>query len=89
MPRYIRNDATGPIKIDPSQFPRDEQGNLKPISICACGLSQKFPICDGAHKGCRVSEEPGYVYHYDPATKQVIGKTRDEPGAGPTASAQG
>lgn len=85
MPRFIRIDATGPIKIEPAQFPRDEQGNLKPISICACGLSQKFPICDGAHKGCRVSEEPGYVYTYDPVTKQVIGRTPDDhPPAPPT-----
>ncbi len=72
MPRLIRLDATGPIKIEPANFPRDEQGNHKAISICACGLSQRFPICDGAHKACRASEQPGTLYVYDKERKNVI-----------------
>lgn len=79
MPRIVRHDALGPIKIDPNAppgtpnaWPRDEQGNLKPISVCACGLSATFPICDGAHKVCRATEQPGILYTYDPATRQVI-----------------
>ncbi len=77
MARLIRIDATGPIKIEPAQFPRDEQGNLKPIFICACGMTANPPICDGSHKACRAGEEPGFVYTYDPATKRVM---RKEPG---------
>ena len=49
---------------------RDPQGNLKPFFVCACGLSSKFPFCDGSHKGC--SEEPGRLYRYDPVTKAVL-----------------
>jgi len=30
MARLLRIAASGPIKIEPAQFPRDEQGNLKP-----------------------------------------------------------
>jgi CDGSH-type Zn-finger protein len=72
MPRLIRLDAVGPIKIDPASFPRDEQGNLKPLFICACGLSRTFPTCDGSHKACRAAEQPGILYTYDPVTRQII-----------------
>ncbi len=72
MPRLIRIDAQGPVKIDPADFPRDEQGNLKPIFICACGLSARFPFCDGTHKACRTAEQPGLLYTYDPVTKAII-----------------
>lgn len=71
MPRLIRHDATGPLKIEPAQFPKDAQGNLRPIFICACGLSSKLPICDGAHKTCR-DEDPAKIYEYDPVTKARI-----------------
>ncbi len=67
MPRMIRHDATGPIRIDPQD---------KPIFVCACGLSQKFPLCDGTHKTCH-SEQPGKVYVYDAERKSVI-EERDE-----------
>lgn len=50
MPRLVRHDAMGPVKIDPAHWPRDAAGNLKPVWVCACGLSKTFPICDGAHK---------------------------------------
>lgn len=75
MPRLVRFDATAPIKFDPNApagapnaWPRDEQGNLKVLSICACGISAKFPICDGAHKACK-AEDPARMYHYDIATR--------------------
>lgn len=79
MPRLIRLEATGPIKIDPASFPRDEQGNLKPIFICACGLSQNLPFCDGTHKACRAAEQPGKLYVYDDARKVVV-EEREEQG---------
>lgn len=77
MPRLVRFEALSPIKIDPATWPRDEQGNLKPISVCACGLSQKYPICDGAHKPCRVSEQPGVLYVYDATRTKVIEERPD------------
>jgi CDGSH-type Zn-finger protein len=67
----------GPIKIDPkaepgtpNAWPRDDQGNLKPVFVCACGISKTFPFCDGTHKVCK-AEEPEAVYEYDPDTKQA------------------
>ncbi|GJQ30315.1 MAG: hypothetical protein HBSAPP03_21990 [Phycisphaerae bacterium] len=72
MPRLIRLDAVGPFKIEPAAFPRDDQGNLKPIFICACGLSRTLPMCDGSHKACRAVEQPGILYTYDPVTRQII-----------------
>lgn len=74
MARMIRNEHTGPHKIEPAQFPRDPQGNLKPMFICLCGLSSKLPFCDGTHKTTCNLEEPGQVYVYDPATKTVVEK---------------
>lgn len=68
MARLVRHEATGPIKIDPSQFPRDPQGNLKAIWICACGITSTPPYCDKAHKLC-TDEQPGVDYCYDPVTK--------------------
>lgn len=64
MARIVKHEATDPFKIEPANFPRDPQGNLKPIFICMCGLSSKMPICDGTHKGCR-DEEPGKTYVYE------------------------
>lgn len=68
MPRIVRFEQTGPIKIDPADLPRDENGKPKPIFVCACGLSAKFPFCDASHKACR-DESPGVLYNYDPVTK--------------------
>ncbi len=68
MARRVIFHAAASIKLDPSQFPRDEHGNLKPISLCACGVSRRFPICDGSHKQCK-DEQPGVLYEYDPATQ--------------------
>jgi CDGSH-type Zn-finger protein len=67
MARIVRLTATGPVKFEP----RD-----KPISICACGLSKTFPLCDGAHKTTSKLEQPGRLYEYDPVTLAVL---RDEP----------
>lgn len=78
MPRLIRLDATAPHKIEPAAFPRDEQGNLKPIFVCACGLSQNFPLCDGAHKACRVAEQPGKIYVYDAQRRGIVEERADQ-----------
>ena len=60
--RLIPLEADGPIRIDPQD---------KPVFVCACGLSQNFPFCDGAHKACK-SEEDGKVYVYDAERKSVV-----------------
>jgi len=56
MPRIVRHEGTGPIKIEPQE---------KPIFICACGLTRNFPFCDGTHKTCR-DEDEGKLYRYNP-----------------------
>jgi len=62
MARLVRLEATGPIRVEPSD---------KPIFVCACGLSRKFPFCDGTHKACR-DEPAGSTCRYDPATGERI-----------------
>lgn len=70
MPRLVRMNAMGPIKIEPSE---------KPIFVCACGLSQNFPICDGAHKACKITEaEAGKVFVYDKDRKAIVSSHDDE-----------
>jgi CDGSH-type Zn-finger protein len=71
MSRIVRHSAIGPVKIDPSTLPLGVDGKPKPIFVCACGLSAKFPFCDGTHKIC-TNEQPGQVYTYDPATRAVV-----------------
>lgn len=70
MARLIPHDATGPIRNDPQD---------KPVFVCACGLSQNLPLCDGSHKGCK-GEEPGKVYVYDAERKTVVEVRDEEPG---------
>ena len=67
MPRLVRHDLTGPIKIEPQD---------KPVFICGCGLTQNFPFCDGTHKNC-AGEQPGTLYVYDADRKTVIEERPD------------
>ena len=62
MARLVRIEGTGPIKIEPQE---------KPVFVCACGLTEKFPFCYGAHKRCR-EEEPEALYRYDVGTGGVV-----------------
>jgi CDGSH-type Zn-finger protein len=64
MARIVKLEATGPVKVEPSD---------KPIFVCACGLSKKFPFCDGSHKPTR-AEEPGCVYRYSGETNERVDK---------------
>ena len=55
MARIVRHVATAPVKLEPSD---------KPVFVCACGLSKRFPFCDGTHKTCR-EEAEGQTFVYD------------------------
>ncbi len=68
MPRLVRLEQTGPIKIEPSD---------KAIWVCACGLSATFPLCDKTHKRC-ADEQPGVLYVYGPAG-DVLERRPDTP----------
>lgn len=62
MARMIRKEATGPIEVKPQE---------KSVWICACGLSQNQPYCDGAHSAAR-REQPGKCYIYAADGKTVV-----------------
>lgn len=72
MPRLVRLTHNGPIKVEP---PLE-----KPLFICACGLSQKYPICDGSHKACKQTEpDPNALYIYDADRKRITDIRSDLP----------
>ncbi len=64
MARIVKLSAQAPVKIEPGD---------KPVWVCACGLSQKFPICDGSHKQCPAREpDPHAEYVYDETRTRVV-----------------
>ncbi len=67
MARLIRQDATGPVRIDPQD---------KPVFVCACGLTRNFPFYDGSHKHCK-NESPDTLYTYDPKTHTILHQKPD------------
>lgn len=54
-PTVITLRPGGPASISGDFIIIDEDGKevekKEKVSICRCGLSQKMPYCDGAHKG--------------------------------------
>lgn len=67
MARMVRLEATGPIEVKPQS---------QSVWICACGLTQNGPFCDGSHKKAR-QEKPGSLCVYNPARTEVV-ETRQE-----------
>jgi len=55
MARMVKHEASGPMII--------ELGGEKK-AICACGLTNNSPLCDGSHAKTR-DEEPEKLYRYD------------------------
>ncbi len=71
MARTVRLTATGPHRIDPTTIAPG-----KMISICTCGLSQNYPLCDGSHKITK-AEEAGVLYTYSADAKSVVSQCPD------------
>jgi CDGSH-type Zn-finger protein len=68
MARLVRHEAMEPIEIKPQQ---------DSVWVCACGLSQDLPYCDGSHAKT-TDEKPGEVCVYDRARQRIIERRTDE-----------
>jgi CDGSH-type Zn-finger protein len=73
--RLIRHDMKHPFRVRLGDLPgmpsltKDEKVLGYEIHICACGLSNNKPFCDGSHKATQ-NEEEGRIYSYDSKKNQ-------------------
>ncbi|ABP94443.1 MULTISPECIES: CDGSH iron-sulfur domain-containing protein [Metallosphaera] len=63
MARLVRHDRNFPYQV--------KTNSGETLWICACGLSNNKPFCDGSHKKTQ-DENPGDVYVYDGNTRVKI-----------------
>ena len=68
MARLVRHEATEPYEVKIGD---------QSVWVCACGLSQDLPFCDGTH-GTVASEEPGKCYLYDRGRRKVVEVKNDD-----------
>ena len=63
MARVIIHTRKAPVPV------KDSRG-VTVAAVCMCGLSKKYPFCDGSHLKTR-DEEEGKVYIYDEEGNRV------------------
>jgi CDGSH-type Zn-finger protein len=63
MARMVRHEECTPYEI--------AEGTELPVYICACGLSNNKPFCDGSHKRTR-DEAANEVYSYDDSGRTQV-----------------
>ncbi|MCS6997989.1 MAG: CDGSH iron-sulfur domain-containing protein [Aquificaceae bacterium] len=62
MARLVKLVEKAPYKLEAGE---------ETYYLCQCGLSKKFPFCDGSHKRTK-DEEGGKLYLYDENTRIEI-----------------
>ncbi len=68
MARLVIHEATGPIEVKPQ---------TQSVWICACGLTQSAPFCDGSHKLARQNDKADEVCVYAKDKKTVVELKKD------------